>query len=326
MKKIFYRIIIIFIFIPFIVLHAHASININVYKNEKKNEKFKICFVQLPSQIFTNTSLNNAGNSSIISESNCDKEIKNEIVKTIFLVKGKINQDILNDLIKNPSLLHHVELRPSTVQILNLNQYLKDIIFPATTNIIFNNTKILSTKDYIVLDEDETLEILTPKEELLKTNNINININMAIINSKTNEIKKFWITTSIQTKTKVFRSIKNIMAFTSESLISYFIEDQIYTTNPEQYFQNKEVLNYYQLNKPLKEGSYLKQNDLVPIPLVKNGQLVNISYQSGELKLSMEAVARSQGYYGETIELTNSRSNKKIWGKVIGLNHVLMER
>ncbi|MBF0361829.1 MAG: flagellar basal body P-ring formation protein FlgA [Oligoflexia bacterium] len=286
-------------------------------------DTLKFCTVLLPATIFFPDKVTDVDN-QLIRESNCSKDIKQEIIKTIVSIKGKINEDSLNFLIKNK--LVHVGLQPSTIQIYNLNDYLKDL-FSLDENKIFNNSKILSTKNYIALDEDEYLEILSSKDEILREENkSNITIKMAIVNIKNRDSIKIWITTSIQTKIKVLRSNKNIMGFTNNSLDSFFVEDIIYTSKPEGYFQNKEALKYYQLNRPLAEGTILKSSDIVPYALIKNGQSVNVSYQDGNLRLSIEALARSNGYFGEVIELNNPKSNKKLWGKVIGLNQVLIER
>lgn len=98
----------------------------------------------------------------------------------------------------------------------------------------------------------------------------------------------------------------------------------IKTLHPEKIFSKIENLKYYKLNKTLKEGQYLKINDLYPIPIVKVGDHVNITYITNGITLSGKATSLSHGKIGDQIRLRNKKNNKILFGKIIDFNKVII--
>ncbi|HHT9123980.1 MAG TPA: flagellar basal body P-ring formation chaperone FlgA, partial [Candidatus Wunengus sp. YC63] len=51
-------------------------------------------------------------------------------------------------------------------------------------------------------------------------------------------------------------------------------------------------------------------------PLIKKGDFIKVSVQSGNLNIVTKGVAKEDGYVGKVIRIKNVDSNKELYGKV----------
>ena len=65
-------------------------------------------------------------------------------------------------------------------------------------------------------------------------------------------------------------------------------------------------------------GYAVKKSSIKSSPDVKAGEMVLLIAESQKVKITMQGIAREDGAIGETISVLNTRSNKKIFGRVIG--------
>jgi len=72
------------------------------------------------------------------------------------------------------------------------------------------------------------------------------------------------------------------------------------------------------LRRALREGSVVLEEDLVPVVLVKRGELVTMRLQRGPLRLAARGQARSDGTRGSVIAVMNVDTKRVIQARVAG--------
>lgn len=77
--------------------------------------------------------------------------------------------------------------------------------------------------------------------------------------------------------------------------------------------------------KTLKVGKLINERDIGAVILVKKGAIVTSIYRSKGLQITAQAIALEDGAKGQVIELENTKSHKKISGKVINAETVEVE-
>ncbi len=77
--------------------------------------------------------------------------------------------------------------------------------------------------------------------------------------------------------------------------------------------------------KTLKAGKPINERDIGPVILIKKGMTVASVYTSKGLQITAQAVALQDGAKGQVIELENTKSHKKISGRVINAEMVEVE-
>ncbi len=77
--------------------------------------------------------------------------------------------------------------------------------------------------------------------------------------------------------------------------------------------------------KTLKAGKLVNERDIGAVILVKKGATVTSIYRSKGLQITAQAVALEDGAKGQNIELENTKSRKKISGRVINAETVEVE-
>ena len=77
--------------------------------------------------------------------------------------------------------------------------------------------------------------------------------------------------------------------------------------------------------KTLKVGKLINERDIGAVILIKKGAIVTSIYRSKGLQITAQAIALEDGAKGQVIELENTKSHKKISGKVINAETVEVE-
>jgi flagella basal body P-ring formation protein FlgA len=72
------------------------------------------------------------------------------------------------------------------------------------------------------------------------------------------------------------------------------------------------------VKRSLRASSLLTKDLVLSPPLVHRGSRVQVEAISGTTRLSFEAEARSNGYQGQSIALSNVHTGRLFWGKVSG--------
>ncbi len=85
-------------------------------------------------------------------------------------------------------------------------------------------------------------------------------------------------------------------------------------------------LDGMQASKTISKGKILTEEMLEPIPVVRRGERVKILYKSNSLKVEAYGIARKDAIEGEMVEVKNTDSGQKIYGRAASDGVVIVER
>lgn len=80
--------------------------------------------------------------------------------------------------------------------------------------------------------------------------------------------------------------------------------------------------NSYIFTRAVQAGHYLTWHDLGRRPLVRKGDLVDVTASEGTLSISMKALAMQSGAQGDAVTIRNIESHKDFTAIVVDENHV----
>jgi flagella basal body P-ring formation protein FlgA len=80
--------------------------------------------------------------------------------------------------------------------------------------------------------------------------------------------------------------------------------------------------NTFLLVRALSPGRLLNWRDIARRPLVRKGELVDVSAADGMLQITMKGMAMESGAQGDTVTVRNLESNKDIHAQVVAENRV----
>ena len=87
-------------------------------------------------------------------------------------------------------------------------------------------------------------------------------------------------------------------------------------------YKNPNQVAGMMLKHSLAQGSVLTPSAVKPKQLINRGQLVNIIAESGGLAIRVKGEALMDGHHGQTIQVKNIRTGKKLSAEVIALHTV----
>ncbi|HIJ64220.1 MAG TPA: flagellar basal body P-ring formation protein FlgA [Rhodospirillaceae bacterium] len=88
------------------------------------------------------------------------------------------------------------------------------------------------------------------------------------------------------------------------------------------FLTNAEAIVGMVAHQPLKSGQMVSMNDVEKQLAVAKGAMVTLVLKVGSMSLTSQGRAVEQGSVGDTIRITNTRSNMTVEGKIEGLNLV----
>ena len=276
-----------------------------------KTQNTYACSIKAPSLIIWNNEKGNSRLNNNIEFKNCSKDISDKVINLIKDYSGRVSRN---------TIIAETKLKNFTLKNDFVVQSLDD----------FLNHKLKLSRDWRIIDaklNNKSTGIITKTHlesidvDCYTCNNLGektIKVNIHDSNNKHKE--SYWIRAKLAMKTKVLVLEKNLNSSRNGLNPSLFKESSIYTTRPESLFQDKTSLIFYRINRPLKKGHFLGNNDLSPIDLVKIGRPVNISLKRKGLILEGTAIPSRSARLGDVIQLKNSRTQKNIIGKIVGFN------
>ena len=125
--------------------------------------------------------------------------------------------------------------------------------------------------------------------------------------------------------TKAYKLTQPLNGFTELKNPSFYQEDYIEVVPHTELAQNGDTLKFFKTNKPLKAGDYLKMADLVPMNLVRAGDKTELIFESAQISIKTDGIARNNGGHGDMVEIFIPAKNKKYLGKVVGDHKVVVE-
>lgn len=280
----------------------------------------EVCHLKTFAHIYHGGKVDQVALQDFIQETTCPSEVQKKFKEIAFTFKGTLYADYLIKNFSEDLANFDVELEPSKMEVLSVEELLKKHIeLPVSWG--WSEIRILNQTQLLLLGAQEKLSIKCGNCQNSGSKNIEINIT----NSVTGATRKEWINATVVIRTKALVA-KNSLAVNNQALSPNDFEIKtVESIRPERFFTDSENLPFYKLNKPIAQGTALENTDITPINLVTTTQPVQVIIKSNDMLLSGMAQALRPGKMGEMIQLRNTTSQKTILGKVIDFNKVLIE-
>ncbi|MFZ4712798.1 MAG: flagellar basal body P-ring formation chaperone FlgA [Bacteriovoracaceae bacterium] len=256
----------------------------------------------------------------IIQSSTCDAATLSAFVTTIMGAEGDLRAEHLVTLLEEQNINQEINLEPTKITINRLENIVKDRT-SLNTGYELSGIQFVGMEGAITLNEQDRIKIECSQCELLGDQNLKI----LVTNPVMNQAKSFWARSQITRKIKVWKVRQDLTTMTEGNISNQLTLEEIAVTHPENYLNDTQDLKFYKLNKSLRRGDIVKQSDVSPIVLIKSGNRVRIKIENKALNLSSTGVANKSGSYGDSIELTNLNSKKKVVGRVVDYNTVVID-
>jgi flagella basal body P-ring formation protein FlgA len=271
------------------------------------HQAFGVCnLVSYPQIIKINKSLD----TNIIKSSDCQEDIQIKFVEFISATTGTLNSKHLSNILKNE---HNVEINilPSIITVKSLDEKLSELL-RLSSNTTLTNLASIYGQSSILLDDQEMIRASCQDCESAGNKNIKILFNQNTI----------WVTANLLIRRKALTSKAELNPHTEKLSPEQFEEIVVFDNGMDHHFNDVDNIRYFKTNKKIPQGSILKTNDLTPLLLVKPGQTISIMIEGENISLQSTGIARSAGKLGDTIDVINAKTNKKVSAQVVDFNTV----
>jgi hypothetical protein len=273
------------------------------------------CSVELFSKILKTDKEFALAPKELIKHSECSQKINSQIIETI----GKNIGEIQVSSIEKSFLDDQVHITPRKINITELNTFLREQL-TTDTNLYFFNTKTIGGNRSIGLNENEIIRAVCESCFSVGDRNIKIEIQNPI----DNKVNTIWVNSKLFAKLKVYRAKNSINFQTHQLSADHFIQDEIYSIQPDFILTSLENIRFFKPNKNIMAGSIVNSTDIMPVPVIQYGIPTRVTLKTSSLSLTKMAVPTRSAQLGETVELRIDQ-NKTIMGKAIDYNQVVIE-
>ncbi len=256
--------------------------------------------------------INKVLDDSIIKTSNCTQDIQSHFINFITNAEGKLRTSHVSKIFQN-SHKTLVTIDPAIIKVHTLNSIIEKKF--SLNKFTVSNTKAIFSQASLNLSDKQKLGFDCKNCKEPGEKNINISYGT----------KTLWATSTFYQERKAYFSKDAIHYRTPLLRQTDFKERVISDRGRNNYFTDIEHIHFYKLNKNLKQNAPLKSNDLIPKKLISYGQKVKVIFKSSKIQLNSTAIAKKNGRWGDYIELVNSKSKKKITGRVVNFNTVVVD-
>lgn len=254
--------------------------------------------------------------SGATAQSGCSDKDLQKIDETLIGVEGTVSNFQLQELLKQKYV--SAVVRPSLIKIQSINSLVREqLSLPSGTKL-----------DGISLDSKDSFLALSQNTKIqVECNNCSFGSSEQIkffLQEPSGQLKGFTSVASFRRFTKAYRLTSFHPAFAPidvSSLKEEFVEVVPYTD----LFEDLGTLKFFRTNKPIRPGELLRTADLKAENLVRAGTRTEVIIENEMLKLKTMGLSRSNGSWGQFVEVFHTERNKKYLGKVIDINKVLVE-
>lgn len=246
----------------------------------------------------------------------CSDETLKELNETLTSVQGKITSFQLAEILKAKN--HKVTVQPGLIQIQHLKQLVHEqLLLPPGVQL--RSYEAVNSDNFISLAPGDQVEV----ECTACLYGSQQPINLKIIGFDGTE-RTLMVKGDFKKMVKAYRLIGSRSAF-SDIQPEYLKEEFVESIPHTDLVTNLDTLKFYKLNKPVRAGDLLKRSDLNAVNLVRAGVRTEVLIDNELVKLKTTGISRSNGTWGQYVEVFSPQKNKKYLGKVIDLNKVLID-
>lgn len=276
------------------------------------------CSIESGSKIYYIDNLKDVQSNDLINSSTCPEPVLTKFKNLILDFSDEFRSDYIRNVYKKEFLPYTLSIVPEKIKISPLDDLINKRFFEDRKK-QFINLKFLGNAKTIILENNEKIDFECSNCE----SNGNKNIEVTIKSEGLGNPKKLWLYGTVTEKATVLEAASHLNAFANTT--GQFTREQRYVEKPEIYFQDLKQLQFYRLNKPMRKGHLLTKNDLTPINVVKSGSPTKVIIKNNTLTLTMMAIPLGSASLGESVTLRNTKTNKKIVGKAIDFDKVIVE-
>lgn len=264
--------------------------------------------------------INQVSDTTFIRKTNCSTEIVKAVAKIVSNVEGKITSDHVNLMLSEENATMTVALIPHQVEITTLAKLIGQKL-TLDNGLVIKDINFIGTQNILPLTQQDQLSLECSQCEILGEHNIKLSIS----NPLTPGIQNLWARAQILKKITVYRAKEEVSTKTAENFTNSLEAVEVAVTKPELYLTDINDLKFYRLNHSVRKGDLIKTSDISPIILVKTGSRVKVKIENKTLNLVSSSLANKSGVYGDSIELTNVNSKRKLVGRIIDFNTVVID-
>jgi hypothetical protein len=272
------------------------------------------CEVHLPEQIVI------IGLSAKITDSvaknGCKEGDLEKVNETLQGIEGSVTNLQLQEILKQKGVT--VSVHPSLIKIHDIKSLVREqILLPAGTQL--EKITINGPEQFLPLTHQDKIQVeckdcsFGPGQEMT-----------LIVQETSGNSKRITSFASFKRLIKAYRVISFHPAFAPIEVTS-LKEEQVEAVPYTDLVEDLSSLKFFRTNKPLRSGDLLRTADLKAENLVRAGTKTEVIIENEMLRLKTSGLSRSNGSWGQFVEVFHPERNKKYLGKVIDINKVLVE-
>ncbi|MBD66824.1 MAG: flagella basal body P-ring formation protein FlgA [Halobacteriovoraceae bacterium] len=251
--------------------------------------------------------INKIQDDTIVQESDCSAEVIEDFKLLIENANGLLKASFLSQYFQQEHGTH-IQVSPDTIQVSDIKDHIQKSI--GDENLIIKKVNSLIPHSSLTYNTSETLRISCKNCDSPGTKDLALTLGK----------KKHWLSANIFIKKEVYSLEKNIINLSEKLSPDHFKKVTIIDRGNKRYFDDLSNIKFYRLNKFMRKGDVLGAHDVSPKSIVKYGDKVKVKINNSSVNLSVVAIAKSNGRFGDIIELQNPKSNKKITAKITDYN------
>lgn len=254
----------------------------------------------------------------LIRSSNCQHDVLAKIAQILSNADGTIGSDFIEQELQK-DLNTKIEITSKKISIFDLNDVIKTKLI-LDPSLEFTDYKSLSSQPTINLSQSENLSVSCENCRSLGEKNIKVDV----ISPLNGQNKSVWFTAKLNSRIMAVKARKNISFQQTNLSADDFVIEETLTTHPENILTSLDNIHFYRANRLILQNSIVSTMDILPINLVNYGTPVKAVLNSDSIALERVLLPARSARFNEMIEL-NGPNNKKIIGKVIDFNKVVID-
>jgi hypothetical protein len=272
------------------------------------------CDVNLPNKLLIIEESSDLVSATI--QKDCSAHEIKEIVNTVKSVEGKISSTQLSEILKSKNI--KAKISPNLIEIQHLSHIIrKQIQLPSGISI--KSSRAEESENFFSLSQGDLIDVQCSPCLFGERQPLNLTITEGNGSKKTIRIIAEFVK-----KVRAYKLRSSQHAFSkidTSELEEVLVEAVPFT----EFIDDLNVMKFYKFNKPVQAGELIRLSDLTAENLVRAGSKTEVVIENELIRLKTSAISRSNGTFGELVEVFHPQKNKKYNGKVIDLNKVLVE-
>lgn len=272
------------------------------------------CEIHLPDHLLI---LGESSNfQEVLQQTNCSSAAMDEVAVMLNSVEGKMTALQFSSILKLKNI--QAQIYPTSFKVDHISHLVREqLVLP--TGVQLKSSEVMNGLNYLSLMPGDRIEV----ECIGCLFGLRQPLNLKVISIDGN-LKSMTVSADFKKMVKAFRAVGFLPAFSSVST-DQFQEEFTESIPQTDLITNVDELKFYKLNKPLRGGELLKKSDLNAINLVRAGSKTDVIIENKMIKIQTSGISRSNGGFGEYVEVFNPQKNKKYQGRVVDINKILVE-